>query len=139
MNGILERLWDFVVKPILDELGFTQPRRDGTWSRVWWVGSGLLSILPIHASGYHDDATSLQTVLDHVISSYTPTVKSLAYARERMARTSQVTSKEKALLLAMPDALPYVNTEIDDLKKLLAKASVDTIVMQNPTKMEVLL
>ena len=100
MNAILEWLWDVAVKPVLDELGFTQtPSYDETWPRVWWVGSGLLNILPIHASGYHD-STPPQTALDRVISSYAPTVKSLAYARERAARANQVTSNEKAILVS---------------------------------------
>ena len=87
MKVILEWLWDVAVKPVLDELGFTQiPQLDEVWPRVWWVGSGLLNILPIHASGYHD-STPPQTALDRVISSYAPTVKSLAYARERGSKS----------------------------------------------------
>ena len=55
MNDVLEALWDYAVKQILDELGFTQtPSTGQAWPRVWWVGSGLLSVLPIHAAGYHD-------------------------------------------------------------------------------------
>ena len=143
MNAVLEWLWDFAVKPILDELGFTQmPPPDEAWPRVWWVGSGLLSILPIHASGYHD-STPPQTALDRVISSYAPTVKSLAYARERAARADQVILKEKAILVAMPTtpeqkSLPFVEMEVKDLENLFSKASIDTTVMQNPTRTEIL-
>ena len=143
LNAVLEWLWDAAVKPVLNELGFTQmPSHDEAWPRVWWVGSGLLNILPIHAAGYHD-STPPETALDRVISSYASTVKSLSYARERVARANQVKVKEKAILVAMPTTpeqnnLPSVETEVEDLRKLFFNASIDTTVMQNPTRAEVL-
>ena len=100
MNVVLEGLWDFALKPDLDELGFTEmPPPDKVWPRLWWVGSGLLSILPIHASGRDSDPS--QTALDRVIS-YAPTVKSLAYAQERVARVDQVMLKDRVIVVAMP-------------------------------------
>ena len=128
LNAVLEWLWDVAVKPVLNELGFTQmPSHGETWPRVWWVGSGLLSILPIHAAGYHD-STPPETALDRVISSYASTVKSLSYARERVARANQVKLKEKAILVAMPTtpeqkSLPFVETEVEDLRKLFLNVS----------------
>jgi hypothetical protein len=138
MNGILKGLWDLAVKSVLDELGFAQmPPHDEAWPRIWWVGSGLLNILPIHASGYHD-ANPPQSVLDRIISSYTPSLKSLAYARERTIKASHITPIEKALLVAMPETLPYVETEIEDLRELFAKTAIATRVMKNPRRAEVL-
>ena len=118
------------------------PSHGEAWPRVWWIGSGLLNILPIHAAGYHD-STPPETALDRVISSYASTVKSLSYARERVTRANQVELKEKAILIAMPTTpeqknLPSVETEIEDLRKLFSNASIDTTVMQNPTRTEVL-
>ena len=55
MTKVLEWLWDSGVESILDELQFTEAVPDcGVWPRVWWIGSGLLNLLPIHAAGYHD-------------------------------------------------------------------------------------
>lgn len=89
MNQVLEGLWNCGVKSILDELGFTQPPPPGQpWPRVLWVGTGLLSILPIHAAGDHD-SNPPQTVLDRVVSSYAFTMKSLSYAKERAAKADQ--------------------------------------------------
>ena len=139
MNGVLGWLWRSAVKPILDELGFAQmPQSGDEWPRVWWIGSGLLSILPIHASGDHDSG-SQQTALDRVISSYASTVKSLAYARERAARADQVTLKENAILIAMPTtpgqgSLEFVEEEIKNLQNLLSNASIDTTIIQNPVR-----
>jgi tetratricopeptide (TPR) repeat protein len=143
MNSILEGLWDFAVKPILNELGFTQmPRSGESWPRVWWIGSGLLCILPIHASGYHDSVPP-QTALDRVISSYSPTIKALAYARERIARANQNTPKEKAILVAMPTTpekgiLSFVKREIEELEDLFSRTSIYIKVIHNPTRMETL-
>ena len=142
VNAVLEWLWDAAVSPILDELGFTQMPRNGPWPRVWWVGSGLLTMLPIHASGYHD-STPPQTALDRVISSYAPTVKSLAYARARVTGREQLIVKEKAILIAMPTTpeqnnLRFVETEIKYLEDLFSSASIDVKVKRNPTRMEAL-
>jgi len=143
MDNILGELWEFCVKPILDELGFIHmPPSDVRWPRIWWVGSGLLNILPIHAAGYHNSAPR-QAALDRVISSYAPSVKSLAYARKRTAQSHQIISKQKAVLIAMPTTpekprLPSVETEIKTLEDLFVEASIEMKVMRNPTRMAVL-
>jgi hypothetical protein len=54
LTKILKWLWNVAVAPVLDELGFSEtPLSDGSWPRIWWVGSGFLNLLPIHAAGYH--------------------------------------------------------------------------------------
>jgi CHAT domain-containing protein len=62
----------------------------------------------------------------------------LAYSRERAERTGHSTLIEKALLVAMPETLPFVEKEIEDLKELLAKSCIDTTIIQNPGRAEVL-
>ena len=137
MNAVLGWLWDEVVGPILGELGFTEtPGPTDSWPRVWWVGSGLLNALPIHAAGYHDSVAPVSAI-DRVISSYSPTVKSLAYAQERATRVGNVDG-QNALLIGMPTTLdkkdlPFVKKEIEELQKLLS-ATIETTVLQNPTR-----
>lgn len=133
LSTVLEWLWDAAVGPILNELGYTQTPSSDLWPRVWWVGSGLLNILPIHAAGYHY-AGSNRTAIDRVISSYTATVKSLAYARENLVRLASP-KVQKTLLVAMPttpdhDNLKFVAKEINELKNLLPS----TTVLQQPKK-----
>jgi tetratricopeptide (TPR) repeat protein len=143
LNIVLKGLWDLAVEPILAELGFTQmPPPGEAWPRVWWIGNSLLSILPIHASGYHNSAPP-RTVLDRVISSYAPAIKSLKYARERAIIADQSLLKEKAIVVAMPTtpeqkSLPFVEREVKDLENLFIKASVYSRIMQNPTRAEIL-
>lgn len=100
--------------PILDELGLRATPKEGTaWPRMWWVAIGCLSILPIHAAGYPDSST--RNALDRVISSYTPTIKALVYAREKASKILETRTKE-AMIVAMPTTpdrndLPYVESD----------------------------
>jgi hypothetical protein len=90
---ILGWLWDTLAGPILDRLHLTGPPADGEpWPRLWWCTSGLLSFLPVHAAGRHDTRfiRTPATVLDRVISSYTPTIRALAHARRIAADDGRV-------------------------------------------------
>ena len=87
LNDVLSWLWDKVTGPVLDHLGYvTSPPNDAAWPRVWWCPSGPLSLLPLHAAGYHDlSAGRLDAVIDRVISSTIPTVRALLHARQASA------------------------------------------------------
>ncbi len=69
---MLEWLWDTVAEPVLEGVP------DHT--HVWWSPTGPLAGLPLHAAGRDG-----RTVLDRVVSSYTPTVRALGRARARAA------------------------------------------------------
>ncbi|OCL13956.1 hypothetical protein AOQ84DRAFT_74259 [Glonium stellatum] len=75
-------LWDVAVKPILEELGLLWQCPPQRLPSIWWIGGSLMSLLPIHAAGYHD-AGSTQNTLSHVISSYIPTLKALQFSRRK--------------------------------------------------------
>jgi hypothetical protein len=124
LNEILAWLWDNVTEPVLDTLGLNRtPAANhsgtGDWPRIWWVPGGLLGMLPIHASGHHSDSLDRphrRTVLDRVVSSYTPTVRALGYARRTTPREGQPV---RALIVGMPTTpglpagqLPLVPSEI---------------------------
>jgi tetratricopeptide (TPR) repeat protein len=84
---ILDWLWDVVIEPVLTTLGHTTaPGTGDSWPRVWWCPTGALTVLPIHAAGHHprhrSGTRSIDTVLDRVISSYTPTLTALIRARQ---------------------------------------------------------
>lgn len=81
MRELLLWLWGVAVEPVLQNLGLTQPT--GTeLPHIWWIGVGTLSMAPFHAAGDHSPGSSRNT-MSCVISSYTPTIKALLYARER--------------------------------------------------------
>ncbi|WP_406386935.1 hypothetical protein [Streptomyces sp. NBC_01618] len=46
----LEWLWDTVAAPVLDSPAMAAWRD----RRVWWCPTGPLTLLPVHAAGYHD-------------------------------------------------------------------------------------
>ena len=84
LGDTLGWLWEALAGPVLDRLGITGPPGDGQpWPRLWWCVSGLLSFLPVHAAGHHHTRADAApaTVIDRVISSYTPTLRALTHAR----------------------------------------------------------
>ncbi|KAK6544679.1 hypothetical protein TWF694_001365 [Orbilia ellipsospora] len=100
VSRMLEWLWDAAVQPILDNLGFTKtPSKDEEWPRVWWILTGQLSLLPLHAAGYHSPDSN-NSALERVISSYSPSVKALLYARQN-SRANNSSATSKALLVSM--------------------------------------
>ncbi|MGO8731156.1 MAG: CHAT domain-containing protein [Streptosporangiaceae bacterium] len=80
-RAVLTWLWEAVCEPVLCRLGHTAPTpTEGPWPRVWWIPTGPLSVLPVHAAGRAGGGA----VIDRVISSYTPTVSALVHARRRI-------------------------------------------------------
>ena len=80
-----EWLWEAIAGPVLEELGLLGPPPPVTArSRLWWCPTGPLTMMPLHAAGYHSEAGSPapRTVMDRVVSSYTPTLRALLEARK---------------------------------------------------------
>ncbi|KAL6827279.1 CHAT domain-containing protein [Trichoderma sp. SZMC 28015] len=75
-------IWDEIVRPVLDALGFTEPPTDGSWPHVWWIPTGVLTKFPLHAAGHHLRRSG-ETTLDRVISSYATSVKAVIHSRRR--------------------------------------------------------
>ncbi|MFD9960036.1 CHAT domain-containing protein [Amycolatopsis sp. NPDC058986] len=73
---LLRWLWDVVAEPILSTMDIPV---GGKPPRLWWMPVGPLAFLPLHAAGYHVEQDG-RTVLDRVISSYTPTIAALRHA-----------------------------------------------------------
>ncbi|WP_410646598.1 CHAT domain-containing protein [Amycolatopsis sp. cmx-4-54] len=76
-------LWDTTVEPVLTALGHTASHQPGRpWPRLWWLPTGPMNFLPLHAAGHPDSGPS---ALDRVVSSFTPSIRSLAYTRRPAA------------------------------------------------------
>ncbi|GAB1818584.1 CHAT domain-containing protein [Herbidospora sp. RD11066] len=84
LRVILRWLWETIAEPVLTKLGFDRTPADGeVWPRLWWCPTGLLTLLPLHAAGDHEaGGPNRPTVLDRVVSSYTPTLRVLVEARK---------------------------------------------------------
>lgn len=60
MLAVLEWLWDTIGDPVLSALRYTSRPPSGTkWPRLWWCPVGPLAYLPLHATGFHLDHTSV--------------------------------------------------------------------------------
>ena len=102
LRDCLVWMWDSFAGPVLDRLAGAP--------RVWWCPTGALTLLPIHAAGRHDEPGA--SVLDRVISSYTPTVRALRAG-------PPPTTPGKLLFVGQADALPSVDRERETLRALL--------------------
>jgi CHAT domain-containing protein len=97
---------------------------------LWWCPVGILAYLPLHAAGHHEDildgTPNPRTVLDRVVSSYTATIQSLAYARQAPPDTGAVAP---VLIVSVPAApgtatLDNVSDETRRLARILPGARV---------------
>jgi tetratricopeptide (TPR) repeat protein len=123
---LLGWLWDAVAAPVLGHLAITgPPAPGGDWPRIWWCPSGLLTFLPLHAAGHHgtrfDDRP--ETVTDRAVSSFTPTLRALRYAR-RPPDGGRPAPAAQLLVVAMPHTpaaadLPGAEAEASILTALL--------------------
>ncbi|KAH6681179.1 CHAT domain-containing protein, partial [Plectosphaerella plurivora] len=94
-------LWKSSVKQILNEIYTLKgTHEDAHPLRVWWVGSGLASSMPFHAAGiHHRDKRSTETANHRTVSSYAPSIKTLAHARSRVKAPQTLDS---LLMVTMP-------------------------------------
>lgn len=139
LTQVLKWLWDNITGPVLDALGHHGPPTDGApWPRVWWAPGGYLGLLPLHAAGHHDDPAEVRrTVMDRVVSSYTPTISALRHARRRQSATAPTESG--ALIVAMPETpglagLRNVGPEAELVRDLLP----DSLLLTAPDRAQVL-
>lgn len=134
LAATMQWLWDDVAGPILEDLQLLRGTGENTpLPRLWWCPTGLLSLLPIHAAGYHEDGPR-RAVLDHVVSSYTPSLRALKLAREPATYGSSVdigrdqsARRGEMLLVSVPSVpgqpqLHGSDAEADELAGLFGDA-----------------
>ncbi|RYP54761.1 hypothetical protein DL769_010292 [Monosporascus sp. CRB-8-3] len=133
-SSLLEWLWDVVARPSLDALGFRDTISDDNWPRIWWVPTGLLSQLPLHAAGRHAPG-SAETVLDRVMSSYASSVKALIYGCRLHIHKPASPPSNHALLVAMHETkglsangiLPFAAAEVEMLNNFCPELQLKPI------------
>jgi hypothetical protein len=115
-------LWDIVVCPCLEALGFKESPSNGDWPRVWWSVTGPLRHLLLYAAGRYNKRLT-ETVLDRVMSLYSSSVKALIYCRRDRTWKSPQPTPKNAILVNMKEThgkavLPFVSHEIAILSSL---------------------
>lgn len=142
---VLEWLWDTVTFPILEALGLDKPNSDSSWPHVWWIPTGGLSYLPLHAAGYYDNKGTEKTVLDRVMSSYSPSIKVLRHGRQQAIRRPESLSfRPDALLVAMGEelgqypALRFADPEVSQIESICNSIGCEVPKITLKTREEVL-
>jgi hypothetical protein len=87
MQEYLMWLWETTVRPVLAKLEIKPRAPVEVKTKLHWIGVGPLGWAPFHAAGDHSPG-SLENTMSYVISSYVPTLRSLAYVREQAAQGS---------------------------------------------------
>jgi hypothetical protein len=134
VTSTLEWLWDVIAEPVLDALGHRDlPASAQRWPRVWWCPTGALTIVPLHAAGHHGKPGG--SVLDRVISSYTPTLRALRDAQAR----PQPTSPGRLLMITLPSTpgappLPAVAEEQAFLTSHFSEANLTVLAGAGATR-----
>ncbi|KAM3068053.1 hypothetical protein ACMFMG_011101 [Clarireedia jacksonii] len=141
ISCMLEWLWDVAVGPILDALGFRGAPSDGDWPRIWWIPTGPLSSLPLHAAGRHFPS-SIETALDRVVSSYSPSIKALLYARQNSQKKNLSSTPHQALLVSMDTTsghsdLRFAGEEVGRLASILSDP-ISKVTLERPAREAVL-
>ncbi|MFF1922078.1 CHAT domain-containing protein [Streptomyces sp. NPDC058221] len=127
VQEVLGWLWDVLAEPVLNALkDLHGARRGQDLPRVWWVPTGSLALLPVHAAGHHDGTRSL---LDRVVSSYTPTVRSLATARAARAAPSGQRVPLAVTMSSTPGASPLSGAEAE--ARMVRGLFPDTVRLSN--------
>ncbi|KAK4071592.1 hypothetical protein Purlil1_13349 [Purpureocillium lilacinum] len=113
----LEWLWDAIVCPVLNILGFIGPPADSQWPHVWWVPTSTLTRFPLHAAGHHLRRTG-ETAIDRVVSSYASSIKAIIRSRQRPHQAQKTGETLNAVAVAMKTTpkqtpLKHATDEID--------------------------
>jgi tetratricopeptide (TPR) repeat protein len=153
LEEVLETLWTVAAEPVLDFLGFRgEQEASDPLPRVWWLTTGWISNLPIHAAGDHKaflNTGCKLSVMDRIVSSYIGNIRALDHLRGRQRTTSGETApdgqEKRALLVKMPITpdmpggdLPYAEEEAEELQKICKQAGFRCKALNKPKTATVL-
>ena len=130
LDKTLKWLWYNAAEPVLRALNLLRTEHNPEiLPRVWWITSNWVSRLPIHAAGDHKlviDNGAPSSVMDNVVSSYTPTLRALKYSRDRLDQLIQKSATKsaswQAMLVAMQDTpdWPRLDNALPEVKQVQA-------------------
>ncbi|RJE26206.1 hypothetical protein PHISCL_01454 [Aspergillus sclerotialis] len=138
LQNILQWLWDTAVCPVLTELGLygSENISNSPLPRIWWVTSGYIGLLPMHASGNGKGATTM----DYVVSSYVPTLRVLKFSQMRESLLPRCVNP-KVLVVTAPEKSGQQNLEVEaDIRSIKEglKGIASYTVLDTPSSADVL-
>jgi len=142
VQEMLPWLWDVGVYPILKALDLDLEASKPTIElpRIWWIAAGWVSQLPFHAAGH--PGTSHRSTMDHVVSSYIPTIKALSYAREQPPLSTELKDNEVSIatMKTTPGSqdLALVEEEARVITEILTKCGAPSTHLPQPNAPTVL-
>jgi CHAT domain-containing protein len=122
-HELLRQIWDAVVLPVVKKLESSLHLPKG--SRIWWCPIGRFNGIPLHAAGPFWRGE--KGLLNHYVSSYTPTLSALLRCQKPRHILNDKTLPQ---VLAIGQAAPAggfaklgtVDEELDSLESILAPA-----------------
>ncbi|KAF5329872.1 hypothetical protein D9611_013430 [Ephemerocybe angulata] len=134
VHRVLRSLWEELVKPILDAIGFSRvDRAIGEMPpRLWWCPTGPLSFLPLHAAGIYRGANR-EGVSDYAVSSYTPTVSTIT---DRVKNLRSFDADASGLFLTShpnvsnASSIPGTTTEVRSIFKRAEESGVRALKLE---------
>lgn len=132
VRDVLYWLWHTVASPVLAAVA-RLPELAGATAQphLWWIPTGPLTTLPLHAALSADG----RSVLDRVTSSYTPTVSALTRARtvRRASDLGRRTTKRHLLVAPATGELPATKRTLVRLATLLPRRQRTSLVGSEAT------
>jgi tetratricopeptide (TPR) repeat protein len=127
LADLFGHLWDAAAEPVLEALGHRTTPEDGHWPRLWWCPVDIATFVPWHAAGHHGDPADRpggpRTVLDRVVSSYTPTIRALPGPGSEPAPPPEAVDRSGALVITARDtaggSLPAADWEAAEISRLI--------------------
>ncbi|RPB18078.1 hypothetical protein L211DRAFT_798522, partial [Terfezia boudieri ATCC MYA-4762] len=95
--------------------------------RIWWIGVGLMAMVPIHAATKFKCGKVKMTTLQYCLVSYTSTIKALQYSRTRPCQQNA-----SMLIVTMPTTpgespLSGVSKEAEGIKHIRDFSTVEIV------------
>lgn len=137
---ILIWLWEVAIKPVMNHLGLTgAPGSTASdLPKLWWVTSGLMGLMPLHAAGSGWDE-SLENTASRCVSSYVHTMKALAHSRSTKTKQPHQSIPSRILAVHTPHTTSTgwadLNTapEMAAITTAASHASLPCTVLESPT------
>ncbi|WP_431981477.1 CHAT domain-containing protein [Streptomyces qinglanensis] len=116
-RDLLEWAWEMIAEPVMTALGHAPGADDEALPRIWWCPTSVLSLVPLHAAGHHGVGSEPgDTVMDRVVSSYTPTLHLLTTAEP--ARVPH-TEPARLLVVTMPETEGHPDLGLSEKERLV--------------------